>query len=97
MQESLTNVARHAGATRVEVVVVADNGAIKVEIRDNGKGFDPKEHVENGSFGLLGMCERAISIGGELNVASKPGQGTSVTLRIPDDPEKELFSHHGMM
>ena len=97
VQESLTNVARHAGATRVEVAVVADNGAIKVEIRDNGKGFDPEEHIGNGSFGLLGMRERAISIGGELNVASKLGQGTSVTLRIPDDPGKELFSHHGMM
>ncbi|MBI5437511.1 MAG: PAS domain S-box protein [Nitrosomonadales bacterium] len=86
VQESLANAAHHAAATRVEITITAGNGAkIEMEIRDNGRGFDPEEHDENKSFGLLGMRERAISIGGELNIASKPGQGAVVTLRIPDD------------
>jgi len=89
VQESLSNVARHAAATRVEVAVAARNGSIEVEIRDNGRGFIPEEHDGNESFGLLGMRERAISIGGELNVAGKPGQGTAVTLRILDNPAGE--------
>ena len=86
VQESLTNVARHAAATGVDITITTSNGAIKVEIRDNGKGFDVKNLGVIKSFGLLGMSERAISIGGELNVTSKLGQGTIITLHIPNDP-----------
>lgn len=92
VQESLSNVERHAAAPRVEISFAARDGVIELEIRDNGKGFDPEKLAGSESFGLLGMRERAISIGGELSVASKPGQGTTVTLRIPGAPEKEPFN-----
>ena len=94
VQESLTNVARHAGATRVEISIATRNGAIEMEIRDNGRGFAPEEPIGYESFGLLGMRERAISIGGELNVTGRPGQGTVVALRIPDDPAEEKEPFH---
>lgn len=84
VQESLANVKRHAAATRVEISIAARDGVIELEIRDNGKGFDPEKLAESESFGLLGMRERAISIGGELNVTSSPGQGTAVTLCFHD-------------
>lgn len=84
VQESLANVKRHAAATRVEISIAASNGVIGLEIRDNGKGFDPEKLAESESFGLLGMRERAISIGGELNVTSSLGQGTAVTLCFHD-------------
>lgn len=86
VQESLTNVARHAAATEVDITITTNNAAIEVEIRDNGKGFDVKNLGVIKSFGLLGMSERAISIGGKLNVTSKLGQGTIITLHIPNDP-----------
>jgi len=86
VQESLTNVTRHAAATQVDITITTNNAAIEVEIRDNGKGFDVKNPGSIKSFGLLGMSERAISIGGELNITSSPGQGTVVTLHIPNEP-----------
>ena len=85
VQESLTNIARHAAATSVGVNITKHNGVIELEIRDNGKGFNPDEFVGSESFGLLGMRERAISIGGELKVTSSLGQGTAVTLCFHDD------------
>lgn len=83
VQESLANVEHHAAATSVEINIATRNDAIEVEIHDNGKGFDLEDLAERESFGLLGMRERAISVGGELSIASKPGQGTAVTLCIP--------------
>lgn len=83
VQESLTNIARHAAASRVEIGIAASNGAIEAEIRDNGRGFDPEKADGDKSFGLLGMRERAISVGGELDISSEPGQGTSIRLHIP--------------
>lgn len=94
MQESLANIEHHAAATSVKVNIATRNGAIEVEIRDNGRGFDPEANAENESFGLLGMRERAISIGGELSLNSKPGQGTTVALRIPDDQAEEPFNQN---
>ena len=89
VQESLTNVTRHAAATRVEITIATRNNAVEMEIRDNGKGFDPEEVGANKSYGLLGMSERAISVGGELRVTSMPGQGTVITLHIPDEASGE--------
>lgn len=83
VQESLTNIARHAAASHVEISVAARNGAIDVEIRDNGRGFDPGKTADDRSFGLLGMRERAISVGGEFDISSEPGRGTFVRLHIP--------------
>ena len=87
-QEALTNVARHAGATAVEVDLEAGDGRAELRIRDDGAGFDPGSIARAGTegpgagLGLGGMAERARLVGGELDVRSSPGGGTSVTLRV---------------
>ena len=81
IQETLTNVARHAGADRVEVSLVEENGEIELEVSDNGRGFH--ESPKKGSYGLLGMKERVKMLGGEVAVSSSPGRGTSVRVRLP--------------
>jgi two-component system sensor histidine kinase UhpB len=83
-QEALANVARHAGATVVEVDVAVDE-RIELHIRDDGAGFHPGELARDSGgsgLGLGGMAERARLAGGELDVRSAPGGGTTVTMRI---------------
>jgi two-component system sensor histidine kinase UhpB len=80
-QEALANVARHAGATAVEVTLSTNGGRAELMVRDDGKGFDPAS-VNGDGLGLKGMSERARLVGGELDVRSTPGSGTTVTLRI---------------
>jgi len=80
-QEALTNVTRHAGATVVELLVAEDEGAVELRVSDDGRGFDPA--VRGGGLGLVGMAERARLVGGELDVRSAPGGGTTITLRVP--------------
>jgi signal transduction histidine kinase len=80
VQEALTNVVKHAQASRVEVSVGAQHGEVTVEVRDNGVGFDPA--VNTSGFGLAGMRERVFLAGGTLDVT--PGAaGTTVTARLP--------------
>jgi len=86
VQESLTNAARHAQASRVEVSIDRGNGAVALKVRDNGRGFSPDDPRKPGSFGLMGLRERAYLLGGEVNIASTPGQGTSIEVRIPLEP-----------
>jgi signal transduction histidine kinase len=83
LQEALTNVARHAGATEVEVNLSADDKRLVLEIKDNGRGVSEDRIAEGRSLGLLGMRERAISLGGDVSIRGDPGQGTLVTLTIP--------------
>ncbi len=80
VQEALTNVAKHAGATRVEVTVVEHDGQVGVRVRDDGRGFDPA--ARTAGFGLTGMRERAELAGGALRVESTRGQGTLVSARL---------------
>lgn len=82
-QESLTNVARHAHATEVTARVEMDNERLVFGVRDNGKGFDAKQANIRKSLGVVGMQERALALGGELEINGVPGSGTTVTLRIP--------------
>ena len=82
IQESLTNVARHAQACQVEVLVVQNRQYIRVEVRDNGKGFEPQQ-ARKGSLGLLGMHERGQMLGGTVTIDSVPGCGTRVQVHIP--------------
>src|ERR1035437_70203 len=85
-QESLTNVARHAQASRVDVSIQKLRGDVRMEIKDNGKSFDVQGalHV-NGSkrLGLLGMRERVEMVDGTFCVESAPGQGTTIRVEIP--------------
>jgi len=83
LQEALTNVARHAKATRVEVVKQKLRDRLVLRIRDNGRGFDPADPSSSKSLGLLGMRERAAILGGQVNISSAPGKGTAVTAWIP--------------
>ncbi len=82
-QEALTNVLRHAQATRVDIKIKKDNGYFMLSISDNGKGMKDGEMSGTESLGLLGMRERAHLIGGEVSITSAEGQGTVVTLRVP--------------
>src|SRR5215208_1651654 len=89
LQEALANVGRHAGATAVAVDVEAHGERLELRIRDDGEGFDPAATARGpasdgagAGLGLSGMVERARLAGGELDVRSAPGGGTTVTLRI---------------
>ena len=82
VQESLTNVARHAAARSASVRLARDGDAWLVEVRDDGRGFDPAT-AGGKSLGLVGMRERALMLGGDLRIASVPGEGTSITVRMP--------------
>jgi signal transduction histidine kinase len=83
LQETLTNVARHAKATRVVVVKEKQGERLVLRIKDNGRGFDPEDPSISKSLGLLGMRERAAILGGRVNISSAPGKGTSVTAWVP--------------
>jgi signal transduction histidine kinase len=95
VQESLTNAAKHASPTRVEVQIRQIDQGLQIAIRDNGKGFDPGklgelpyEHV-----GLRQMHERINGLRGQLTLLSRPNSGTEVRVWIPLQRETELVSH----
>ena len=81
-REALTNVARHARATKVRLRLAQEQGRVRMRIEDDGTGFDPNG-VPPGRFGLLGMSERARLLGGSLRVESAPGEGTVVQVDVP--------------
>jgi PAS domain S-box-containing protein len=84
-QEALNNIVKHARASRVEVRLELADGSVRLEIGDNGEGFDPQGEFP-GHLGLRSMRERAEKAGGTLAVESTPGQGTRILIRIPVDP-----------
>jgi signal transduction histidine kinase len=87
IQEALSNVARHTGATRVRVDMERDNGSLKVRIRDDGRGFpadlDDRRLVFNGHTGLAGIRERVQAIGGAVSLGRSPEGGAEVALELP--------------
>ena len=83
LQESLTNVARHAGASRVQIVLERSDVDMRLRVCDNGNGFDDSAAQGKKTFGLLGMRERAGMMGGSLTIDSEPGSGTSIEMLIP--------------
>jgi len=82
-QETLTNVARHAKAGEVQVRLAEEDGALTLEVHDNGRGIGEDELASAESLGILGMRERALLLGGTLTISGVPGKGTTVMLRIP--------------
>jgi PAS domain S-box-containing protein len=90
LQEALTNVARHAQASNVDVLLQRQGQQVKLVVEDNGVGFDPHELAQDHHLGLFGMRERAEILSGKLIVESKPGQGTTVYIEVPDaDPHPD--------
>jgi signal transduction histidine kinase len=88
-QESLNNIGKHAGASRVTVSLVAENGSVRLRINDDGVGFDPSmagRLLSEGHFGLAGMRERVEMVGGRLVVDSAPGGGTTVAVEMANRP-----------
>ena len=83
LQESLTNIAKHAAASRVEVTLERDADSVVLTVRDNGRGFASGAPRKPESFGLLGLRERVSLLGGEVSVESAPGRGTSIEVRLP--------------
>lgn len=84
-QEAVTNVLKHANATKVVISLSCDGVALFLRITDDGRGFEAKENTSGraGHFGCMGMRERSRKIGAEIGWASEPGQGTSVTVTLP--------------
>ena len=96
-QEALANVVRHARATQVNMVISKIPGAIRMEIRDNGRSFLVEKTVMAKNpkrLGLVGMKERVEMFGGTLAIASEPGKGTVVCVEIPFVPAEEAKSEH---
>jgi signal transduction histidine kinase len=91
-QEALTNVVRHADASRVQVTLRVDSDVAFLNVRDNGRGFQEPvrtgEDVEEQGLGLRGMKERVTTLGGEMSVESEPGQGTAITVSVPVPPQE---------
>jgi signal transduction histidine kinase len=83
LQETLTNVARHANASEVNVRLAKRDGDLTLEVHDNGRGITEGEISSAGSLGILGMRERALLLGGEVTVRGAPGKGTTVSVRVP--------------
>jgi signal transduction histidine kinase len=85
VQESLNNVAAHAQAHRVQIQAEFGLEGLQVSVEDDGVGFSDENalHSVSGQMGLIGMRERAQSIGGQLRIQSVPGQGTRVALTLP--------------
>jgi signal transduction histidine kinase len=92
-QEALTNVARHAQASRVDVSIRLAGGRILLQVADDGRGLPPGDQAAHGHLGLVGMRERAALLGGELQLVSAPGQGTQVILRVPNMPTANAGQH----
>jgi len=83
LQEALTNVARHSGASRVEVTLQQASRIVYLEVTDNGKGLPEAAHAGQGSLGILGMRERALLLGGFIELKGETGKGTKLTAWVP--------------
>jgi signal transduction histidine kinase len=98
-QEALTNVARHSKAQRVEMSLRASRSQIRLKIADNGVGLPKPDWVAENGFGMVGMRARARSAGGELAIHSRPGEGVTVEVVVPnrtaDDEPKDSHPSSG--
>lgn len=83
LQEALTNILRHAQATRVDIAMHEENGTFVLRVADNGRGITEAEKVSRDSVGILGMQERAHLIGAEVEISGEEGRGTTLQVRVP--------------
>ncbi|HTS74347.1 MAG TPA: GAF domain-containing protein [Gaiellaceae bacterium] len=82
VQESLTNIVKHAHARRVSIALTRMQHSVKAVVEDDGRGFDP-ENTREAGFGLVGMRERLSLLGGRLHIESRPGAGTTIAADVP--------------
>ncbi len=90
-QELLTNVARHANATRVAASLAEQGAALHLKVEDNGRGIREREFESPRSLGFLGLRERALAFGGSIEVQGHEGKGTSVTVHVPLQIQQPVF------
>ena len=90
VQESLTNIAKHAKASQVQIDLRFEPAVVGLSIHDNGQGFDPDKVARLGRFGLLGMRERVLALQGHIQIQSQPGQGTHITIDVPVHMDKGI-------
>ncbi len=90
-QETLNNIAKHAGASKVEINLKHDGTAIELSIQDNGQGFDPKQPASSGHYGLSMMQERAEEVGAHLFITSQVGHGTELIIHWKETEKKEAL------
>jgi signal transduction histidine kinase len=86
--EAMANARHHAGCRTVTVTCSYAPRELRVRVRDDGRGFDPAQGTPAGHWGLVGMRERAASIGAQLSVTSSPAAGTEVVLVVPGGPAR---------
>jgi signal transduction histidine kinase len=82
-QEALRNVIRHAGVAEAWLSLREDGHAVELVVRDRGRGFSEEDGQRNVGIGLIGIEERARLAGGEATIESRPGRGTTITVRVP--------------
>jgi signal transduction histidine kinase len=87
-QEALTNIAKHAEAGSAEVVLIVESSRVRLDVRDDGRGFDPQlvaqlETDRQAGWGLVGIRERALLLGGESRIDTAPGAGTHLQVTVP--------------
>ena len=87
-QESLTNIARHANATMVDISLKEEYPTVELKVHDTGKGITKEQILDPRSFGLIGMHERVYSLGGYLSITGTPNEGTTVMVTIPLNEEE---------
>lgn len=90
VQEALSNIRKHANAKKVAIHGHQDGNSVLIEVQDDGCGFTPESVDGNSHYGLVGMRERAESIGADFQITSQPGTGTVVSLRMPVPVKEEL-------
>lgn len=83
VQELVNNAARHAAATNVRVALTTADGRVHLVVADDGRGFPPEHDRPAGTLGLKGLRERAELLGGQVEIQSQPGAGTTVHVTIP--------------
>lgn len=83
LQESLTNVLKHAKARSVAVSLTADEGTVRLRIWDDGVGLDMQARCKHDAFGLQGMVERAMALNGNVSIESRSGMGTTIEVTLP--------------
>jgi PAS domain S-box-containing protein len=83
MQESLTNIAKHAQASRAEIRLEREGDEAVLTVRDDGVGMDQRDESKPRSFGLRGIRERVLVLAGEVRIVSRPGGGTTLVVRVP--------------